>query len=109
MAGSGDLTSTWYDFGLSQPTPTENVPRHQVHPTREGLFSTVAPAALESQETKFFDEAFPANTAADTATLVDADNSIWDDFTNVDFTGGDFATTEGFNNEDWTRLKSPVS
>lgn len=97
MAGSNSLTSTWFDFSQVAPT-TSNAPGHQVHPTREGLFSTVAPAALESQETKFFDDAFTADasTVADAATLGEIDNSAFVDFTNDDFT-----------NEDWSFLPHP--
>lgn len=101
MAGSGNLTSSYYNF--SQPMPTaNNTPGHQIHPTREGLFSTVAPAALDaqSQEQKFFDDAFAADTTnvADTATPADADSSMWDDFTtNVDFNSNDeFTANDGW-------------
>ncbi|KAF8866109.1 hypothetical protein BDZ45DRAFT_332738 [Acephala macrosclerotiorum] len=98
MAGSNNLTSTWFDF--SQVTPTaSNAPGHQLHPTREGLFSTIAPATLESQETKIFDDTFTADasTVTDTPTLGEIDNSAFADFTNEDFT-----------NEDWSFLGRPV-
>jgi hypothetical protein len=58
MAGSGNLTSSYYDFGpqshstLQQPNAS-NAVGHQTHPTLHGLGSTLAPSAFDIQSPGF--------------------------------------------------------
>lgn len=94
MAGSGNLTASYYDFG-SHPraSTTGNPSGQQTHPTLDGLGSTLAPSAFDipagadqTQMTSFFNEAFnTGNSGQGTPAVTPGDNVQWAQFMNNDW------------------------
>lgn len=96
MAGSGNLPSSYYNFGPQPPPTTGNTGNtgsagmHQTHPTLDGLGSTLAPSALETQysavqnqASSFFNDAYQpvkAEAATPLGTPGEADFFFFDTY-----------------------------
>lgn len=92
MNGSGILPGTFYDFSNQPNLPsTTSIGKQQNHPSFDGLTSTLAPAALDTQpdqdySSTYFQDAWkagstdltPDSNAADNAWSTYFDTDAWD-------------------------------
>ncbi|KUJ10655.1 uncharacterized protein LY89DRAFT_248016 [Mollisia scopiformis] len=91
MAGSGNLASSYYDFGpqsQSQPQPNFNTSvGQQTHPTLDGLSSTLAQSALDmqfdadnGQPQSFFNDAYTENLVETPGETLDWNKYLTSDY-----------------------------
>jgi hypothetical protein len=93
MAGSGNLPTSFYNFGPQPQAPTSmSTGGQQTHPTLDGLGSTLAPSAFDmlagadQSQPSFFSDAFTAESSGHaTPAVTPGDNVQWGQFMNNDW------------------------